>query len=327
MLCFEQGNILGMSLAGECSFKINSSDAEQFGRMFDLRAKVAELVSMHVGAVTLFSEGQVAEDTSPFDAKALPTVRLSATMDAHLSSVWKWQNAIQRQRQHALQRDHAKLRLRSQTFEQKVHTHMSKHNAQVSDIVAKFDFLNKFRRFESQEQETASWTEALVAYQRHSESFPTDGIDVVPCQLHPDMDLNECSAILYQGFRKHYEIKDRFYMWIQSLHDLYWPLVSLWRHEFNFWCRHQQRRLGGWNRRKQCVPSEFKADREQKRLMDLRKAKEQRRRKLDTKTRISERFSTCRDKRVSRSGRSASGRYGGFVFVGDSLDLLDRLSL
>jgi hypothetical protein len=361
MLYLEQGSILGRSLAGECSFTITSSDSEQMEKMFDLRLKVADLVRMHVGAVTLLSEGQVVKDTASFDAQLLPVVRLSAAMDARLAAVRQHQNTIQRCRHEKLQRLRSKLRTRALRLEEIMRSCLLKHEGRVSGYLAWWKLmttddmttgrkssnpeLSAFQLELYRKLESLSWIEAVMAYQ-HLVSQGRHLLDTCSVRFCPRLDLDfiECRAILEEGFNDVARANDRFGEWSDKLRDLYSRVREIWHQALNeiHEAVVEERRsayrswlsccntLSGFSRRKQRVALETKVDREQKRLRDLRTAREKRSRKLDMKTQSVTCLVARRSKRMSvgiSGGRSACGRFGGFVFLGDSLDRFDSLSL
>merc|ERR1719330_1022986 len=95
-LSVEEGEIVGRLLSGSDAFKISSFVTSGFCNMIDLRRKIAELVRMHMGAVTLLASGSVLDDTISFDIGSLPLAKLAPAVHEHLEARQRWMNTVAR---------------------------------------------------------------------------------------------------------------------------------------------------------------------------------------------------------------------------------------
>merc|ERR1712203_905706 len=103
-LSVEEGEIVGRLLSGGEAFKISSFVTSGFSNMIDLRTKIAELVQMHMGAVTLLASGSVPDDSNSFDVGSLPLAKLAPVVHEHLEARQRWMNTLAQQRR--LQEEH-----------------------------------------------------------------------------------------------------------------------------------------------------------------------------------------------------------------------------
>merc|ERR1711920_623663 len=97
-LSVEEGEIVGRLLSGSEAFKISSFVTNGFSNMIDLRMTVAELLRMHMGAVTLLASGSVLDDSSSFDVGSLPLAKLAPVVHEHLEARQRWMNTLAEQR-------------------------------------------------------------------------------------------------------------------------------------------------------------------------------------------------------------------------------------
>merc|ERR1711920_620494 len=97
-LSVEEDEIVGRLLSGSEAFKISSFVTTGLSNMIDLRAKISELVQMHLGAVTLLASGSVLDDSNSFDVGSLPLAKLAPVVHDHLEARQRWMNALARER-------------------------------------------------------------------------------------------------------------------------------------------------------------------------------------------------------------------------------------